>query len=349
MGNCGVGFAPVRPGGEDFLIELMEGVEDIPGTALHEGIDWQWESLRRVPRRPRRDAARVLDIAAQVPARRAARLRDGRAGPRGRRPPTRSPRWPTLTEEALRAGAVGFTTSRTILHRSKHGLVPGTDAPPDELLAIGDAIGRGRPRRVPARVRPRRAAAEERRVDGRARPPHRRAPSPTRWPRRRYAPDGLPRRRSTDADALAGRRAARSCPQVSCRPTGMLFGLQSSLHPFITHPTYRRAGRPAARRAGRRACASPRCGPRCWPRSRAPATRSPSALMTALGPDLPARRPARLRAAARVERRPPRPQREGRTPRGGRPRLAARARRQGAAVRPARPATSTTTTRRSGR
>ena len=57
MGNCGVGFAPVRPGAESFLIELMEGVEDIPGTALHEGVDWQWESfaeyldaLDRVPR-----------------------------------------------------------------------------------------------------------------------------------------------------------------------------------------------------------------------------------------------------------------------------------------------------------
>ena len=45
MGNCGVGFAPVRPDGHDFLIELMEGVEDIPGTALHEGIDWQWETF----------------------------------------------------------------------------------------------------------------------------------------------------------------------------------------------------------------------------------------------------------------------------------------------------------------
>jgi N-acyl-D-aspartate/D-glutamate deacylase len=57
MGNCGVGFAPVRPGAEDFLIELMEGVEDIPGTALHEGIDWQWESfdgyLSFVERTPR--------------------------------------------------------------------------------------------------------------------------------------------------------------------------------------------------------------------------------------------------------------------------------------------------------
>src|SRR5688572_4275469 len=66
MGNCGVGFAPVRPGGEDFLIELMEGVEDIPGTALHEGIDWAWESfaeyLDAVAAMPR-----VLDVAAQVP------------------------------------------------------------------------------------------------------------------------------------------------------------------------------------------------------------------------------------------------------------------------------------------
>src|SRR4051812_49237021 len=66
MGNCGVGFAPVRPGAENFLIELMEGVEDIPGTALHEGIDWQWESfgeyLDALAGTPR-----VLDIAAQVP------------------------------------------------------------------------------------------------------------------------------------------------------------------------------------------------------------------------------------------------------------------------------------------
>src|SRR5437870_1941813 len=66
MGNCGVGFAPVRKGGETFLIELMEGVEDIPGTALHEGIDWQWETfpeyLDALERTPR-----VLDVLAQVP------------------------------------------------------------------------------------------------------------------------------------------------------------------------------------------------------------------------------------------------------------------------------------------
>src|SRR5436309_2220929 len=66
MGNCGVGFAPVQPGAESFLIELMEGVEDIPGTALHEGIDWQWNSfpeyLDALEATPR-----VLDVAAQVP------------------------------------------------------------------------------------------------------------------------------------------------------------------------------------------------------------------------------------------------------------------------------------------
>src|SRR3954469_2236967 len=66
MGNCGVGFAPVRPGGQDFLIELMEGVEDIPGAALHEGIEWKWESfgeyLDALDAMPH-----TIDIAAQVP------------------------------------------------------------------------------------------------------------------------------------------------------------------------------------------------------------------------------------------------------------------------------------------
>src|SRR5205823_2760007 len=66
MGNCGVGFAPVRPDGHDFLIELMEAVEDIPGTALHEGIDWQWESFAEYL-----DAldstGRAIDVAAQIP------------------------------------------------------------------------------------------------------------------------------------------------------------------------------------------------------------------------------------------------------------------------------------------
>src|SRR5438105_3782170 len=129
MGNCGVGFAPVRPGAESFLIELMEGVEDIPGTALHDGIDWQWESfpeyldaLERVPR--------IVDVAAQVPH---AAVRAYGLGERAHQDATAEEieAMAGLVRQALEAGAVGFTTSRTILHRSRHGLVPGTSAPAD--------------------------------------------------------------------------------------------------------------------------------------------------------------------------------------------------------------------------
>src|SRR5437764_12766624 len=122
MGNCGVGFAPVRPGGESFLIELMEGVEDIPGTALHEGIDWQWESfaeyLDALDTTPR-----VLDIAAQVPH---AAVRAYVLGDRAHDEADADEiaEMADIVEAALRAGAVGFTTSRTILHRSKRGLIP---------------------------------------------------------------------------------------------------------------------------------------------------------------------------------------------------------------------------------
>ena len=124
MGNCGVGFAPVRPDGHDFLIELMEGVEDIPGTALHEGIDWGWESFPEYL--DALDATeRVLDIAAQVPH---AALRAYVMGERAHDDATADEiaEMARLTQQALEAGAVGFSTSRTILHRSKHGLVPGT-------------------------------------------------------------------------------------------------------------------------------------------------------------------------------------------------------------------------------
>jgi N-acyl-D-amino-acid deacylase len=140
MGNCGVGFAPVRPGSENFLIELMEGVEDIPGTALHEGIDWKWESfpqyLDALDTTPR-----VMDVVAQIPH---AALRAYVMGERAHDDATTEEvdQMAVLVEEALRAGAVGFTTSRTMLHNSKHGFVPGTAAPADELLAIGQAMGR---------------------------------------------------------------------------------------------------------------------------------------------------------------------------------------------------------------
>lgn len=144
MGNCGVGFAPVRPGGENELIELMEGVEDIPGTALHEGMPWgAWESFPDYMRfLDGREFA--LDIGAQLAH---GALRNYVMGQRGRdnEDPTAADleEMSALVEEAMREGAVGFSTSRTIGHRSISGdPVPGTFAETDELLALAEAMER---------------------------------------------------------------------------------------------------------------------------------------------------------------------------------------------------------------
>jgi len=144
MGNCGVGFAPVPPGGEKELIELMEGVEDIPGTALHEGIPWgAWESF---PEYLDFLASReyALDVSAQLAH---GALRNYVMGQRGRdnEDPTADDlkRMSDLVEAAMRAGAVGFSTSRTIGHRSIGGdPVPGTFAEADELIALAQAMQR---------------------------------------------------------------------------------------------------------------------------------------------------------------------------------------------------------------
>ncbi|MEM9174374.1 MAG: amidohydrolase family protein [Myxococcota bacterium] len=144
MGNCGVGFAPVRPGGENELIELMEGVEDIPGTALHEGMPWgAWESFPDYMHfLDTREYA--LDVGAQLAH---GALRNYVMGQRGRdnEDPTAEDleEMSALVEEAMRAGAVGFSTSRTIGHRSIAGdPVPGTFAETEELLALARAMER---------------------------------------------------------------------------------------------------------------------------------------------------------------------------------------------------------------
>lgn len=147
MGNCGVGFAPVRPTDHDLLIELMEGVEDIPGVALHEGLPWSWESF---PDYMEYLAGRQfdMDIGAQIPH---AALRVYVMGQRGA---DREPATPEdiaqmrqLTEQAMRAGALGFTSSRTLNHRSSRGEpTPSLQAEVDELLGVADALkttGRG--------------------------------------------------------------------------------------------------------------------------------------------------------------------------------------------------------------
>jgi len=147
MGNCGVGFAPVRSEDRDRLIELMEGVEDIPGVALHEGLDWKWESfseyLQAVDRR-----SHDIDICAQLPH---GPLRVYVMGERAAKlePATESDiaRMRELTREALRAGALGFSSSRSINHRSIKGdPTPSLRAAENELMGIAMALrdeGRG--------------------------------------------------------------------------------------------------------------------------------------------------------------------------------------------------------------
>ena len=142
MGNCGVGFAPVHADKRDWLISVMEGVEDIPGTVLAEGIDWQWESfpeyldaLERMPR--------ALDVGAQIPH---SALRTYVMGERGithdEATPTDIQAMVQLVREGMRAGALGFSTSRTIIHKYQgRKYPPGTFASPDEILGIARVLG----------------------------------------------------------------------------------------------------------------------------------------------------------------------------------------------------------------
>ncbi len=143
MGNCGVGFAPASPERHEWLISLMEGVEDIPGTALAEGMTWDWETfpeyldaLEKLPR--------TIDVGTHVPhgAVRAYVLGD-REQPGAVPTADDMAKMSEIVEEGVRAGALGFSTSRTVLHKSVDGeLVPGTTATPEELITIGRAMGR---------------------------------------------------------------------------------------------------------------------------------------------------------------------------------------------------------------
>jgi N-acyl-D-amino-acid deacylase len=142
MGNCGVGFAPAPPGGERGLIELMEGVEDIPGTALYEGIEWgKWETF---PEYLDYIAGReyALDIGTQIPH---SAVRNYVMGERALTHEDATAedlaQMADIVEEGLLAGALGFSTSRTIGHRSVLGEpIPGTFAEKAELLAIAAAM-----------------------------------------------------------------------------------------------------------------------------------------------------------------------------------------------------------------
>jgi len=141
MGNCGVGFAPCPPGEERALIELMEGVEDIPGTALYEGVPWgAWASF---PEYLRFLAGRryTMDVGAQVPHSAVRFAVMGARSVEGEPTAADLATMRRLVAEAVRAGALGVSTSRTVFHRSLDGkAVPGTYAAVEELLALADGM-----------------------------------------------------------------------------------------------------------------------------------------------------------------------------------------------------------------
>jgi N-acyl-D-amino-acid deacylase len=143
MGNCGVGFAPAAPDRHEWLIGLMEGVEDIPGTALAEGMKWNWETfpeyldaLEQMPR--------TVDVGTHVPHGAVRAYVLGEREKPGAIPTTDDIRkMADIVEEGVRAGALGFSTSRTVIHKSVDGeVVPGTSATAEELIEIGRAMGR---------------------------------------------------------------------------------------------------------------------------------------------------------------------------------------------------------------
>jgi N-acyl-D-aspartate/D-glutamate deacylase len=235
MGNCGVGFAPVLEHNRERLIQLMEGVEDIPGTALHEGLAWDWSSfpeyLDALDRRPR-----DIDLAAQLPH---GALRLHVMGERGA---TQQPATPDdiaemarLAREAVEAGALGFTTSRTLNHRTSLGEpTPTLKAEADELVGIARALGA-------AGTGVLQVVTDFIDLDGEIELFHRMAAESGRpisvsiaqGPR---TPDDW----RTELDYFAA-STARGVPmrgQVGARAVGLMLGLEATLHPFMFSPAY---------------------------------------------------------------------------------------------------------------
>jgi len=235
MGNCGVGFAPVRPAKHRQLVELMEGVEDIPGVALEEGLTWDWETFPQYMDALERNP-RDMDIAAHLPH---SALRLYVMGSRASRLEMATPQdiaeMRALATEAIKAGAIGFSTSRTLNHRTLAGeSIPTLKAAGDELMGIALGLrdaGAGvlqvisdfeKPDLefqmlrgiVEASGRPMSISMIQRHSDA------------TQWRK-------LLKSISEAAAAGLPMRA-----QVAPRPVGILLGLQGSRNPFVFCPSY---------------------------------------------------------------------------------------------------------------
>src|SRR3954468_16275195 len=236
MGNCGVGFAPCRPTDHVRLIQWMEGVEDIPEPVLSAGIPWAWESFPDyMGWLSKRNFD--MDIGAQLPH---AALRVYVMGERGAR---RDPSTPednkamaALASDAVRAGALGFSTSRTLNHRTSTGdFTPTLKAGEDELTAIAGAM-HGVGRSVLQFVLDLSTLDEDL-------PMMLRVAQSTRCPISFSITqnDKAPRRWRQTLDSIneASARGLAITAQIAARPVGLLLGLELSRNPFQTHPSYR--------------------------------------------------------------------------------------------------------------
>ena len=241
MGNCGVGFAPAAPNRREWLIGLMEGVEDIPGSALAEGMEWGWESfpeyldfLEALPK--------AIDVGTQVPH---GAVRAYVMGERGARNEDANPEdiaeMAAIVREGLEAGALGFSTSRTLAHRAIDGEpVPGTFAAEDELFGIGRVLGElgtGIYEVAPAGVTGDDANAPALEIAW-MRKLSAEISRPVTFAMVQFDNDPEAWRQAFEASVEALDEGAEIYPQVAARGISLLLTLRGR-HPFIHSPAYR--------------------------------------------------------------------------------------------------------------
>lgn len=241
MGNCGVGFAPAAPNRREWLIGLMEGVEDIPGSALAEGMEWGWESfpeyldfLETLPK--------AIDVGTQVPH---GAVRAYVMGERGARNEDANPEdiaeMAAIVREGLEAGALGFSTSRTLAHRAIDGEpVPGTFAAEDELFGIGRVLGElgtGIYEVAPAGVTGDDANAPALEIAW-MRKLSAEISRPVTFAMVQFDNDPEAWRQAFEASVEALDEGAEIYPQVAARGISLLLTLRGR-HPFIHSPAYR--------------------------------------------------------------------------------------------------------------